>query len=79
MPPTQTEANDLATAVTANATARTDKARANALRQAKNDAKSLWDALRPAAEKDMDGSVRADLIAAAKTRVALVAEALKGL
>lgn len=68
------------TEVTAAATgaARSDKARERALRQAKTDAKSAFDALRVATEKGQDGSVAADLIVAARTRLQLALDALKG-
>lgn len=75
--PTQTQPNELSAAVAA--TARTDKARVATLRQAKADAKALFDCLNAAAQRDQDADVRAGLITAAKARLALVAEALRGL
>ena len=57
----------------------TDKSRARLLQQAKADSKALFDVLKAAAERDQDADVRAGLISAARARLALVAEAIKGL
>lgn len=67
----------IADVAAASAGGKSDKARDRALRQAKADAKALWDCLKSATERDQDGDVRDALVAAARTRLALVTKALE--
>lgn len=72
--PTQSTPAEVAAAATGSD--KSARARTNALRQARSDAKALWDQLKAASEKGTDADVRDALIEQAKKRHALVGDAL---